>query len=69
MVGNYNSRELVKMALRSDSIRLGNILLDDIGIGGRPSAGAYVMTAEAQELKMGTITLLERPSPSRLPLT
>ena len=62
MVGNYNSRELVKMALRSDSIRLGNILLDDIGIGGRPSTGAYVMTAEAQELKMGTITLLERPS-------
>ena len=62
MSGSYNSRELVKMALRSDSVRIGGILLDDLGLGGRPSAGAYVLTAEAQELKMGTITVLERPS-------
>ena len=62
LVGNYNSRELLKMALRSDSIRIGNMLLDDLGLGGRPSAGSYVLTAEAQELKMGTVTVLERPS-------
>lgn len=62
LVGNYNSRELLKMALRSDSIRIGTLLLDDLGLGGRPSAGAYVLNAEAQELKIGTITLLERPS-------
>ena len=62
MSGSYNSRELMKMALRSDSVRIGSILFDDLGLGGRPSAGAYVLTAEAQELKMGTITVLERPS-------
>ena len=62
MSGSYNSRELVKMALRSDSVRIGGILLDDLGLGGRPSAGAYMLTAEAQELKMGTITVLDRPS-------
>lgn len=60
--GSYNSRELMKMALRSDSVRIGGILLDDLGLGGRPSAGAYVLTTEAQEMKVGTVTVLERPS-------
>ncbi len=62
LAGNYNRRELVKMALRSDSVRIGSVLLDDLGLGGHPSAGTYVLTAEAQELKIGTVTLLDRPS-------
>ena len=62
LAGNYNYRELVKMVLRSDSVRIGSVLLDDLGLGGRPSAGTYMLTAEAQELKIGTTTLLERPS-------
>ena len=60
--GSYNSRELVKMALRSDSIRIGSILLENFGLGGRPSAGAYVLNAEAQDVYVGTATLFERLS-------
>ena len=60
--GNYNSRELLKMALRSDSVRIGTLVLDNLGAGGRPSAGSYVLNAEAQELKIGTVTVFNRLS-------
>ena len=58
--GNYNSRELLKMALRSDSVRVGGIVLNDLGVGGRPSAGAYVLNLDAQELAIGKMPLMER---------
>lgn len=60
--GSYNSRELVKMALRSDSVRIGSILLDGFGLGGRPTAGAYMLNAEAQEVYVGKAPLFERLS-------
>ena len=60
--GSYNSRELVKMVLRSDSVRIGSILLDNFGLGGRPSAGAYVVNAEAQEVFAGRAPLFDRLS-------
>ena len=60
--GNYNSRELLKMALRSDSVRIGSLVLDNFGAGGRPSAGSYVLNAEAQELKIGKATIFNRLS-------
>ena len=60
--GSYNSRELLKMALRSDSVRIGSLVLDNLGVGGRPTAGSYVLNAEAQELKIGTATIFNRLS-------
>ena len=58
--GSYNSRELLKMALRSDSVRIGSLVLDNFGAGCRPSAGSYVLNAEAQELKLGKMTVFNR---------
>lgn len=60
--GSYNSRELLKMALRSDSVRIGSLILDNLGAGGRPSAGTYLLNAEAQELRIGKATLFNRLS-------
>ncbi len=58
--GSYNQRELLKLALRSDSIRLGSILLDNFGLSSRNAGANYIIDLESQEVNIGTINLLRR---------
>ncbi len=56
----YNSGEQLKLVLRSDSLRLGSILLDNMGASGRTMGDNYIIELEAQSLNIGRIGLLER---------
>ena len=58
--GSYNSSELLKLVLRSDSMRLGELLLDNIGLSSHATPSGYVMEVEAQEINTGTMELLRR---------
>ena len=58
--GSYNHRELLKMALRSDSIRIGSILLDDLGLSSRNAGANYIVDLESQQVAVGNTDLLNR---------
>ncbi len=58
--GSYNRNDLLKLVLRSDSIRMGGVILDNIGVSGYTIANSYRLDAEAQEMNAGTMELLKR---------
>lgn len=58
--GSYNQRELLKLALRSDSIRIGSVLLDNLGLSSRNAGANYIVDLESQEVDVGTTQLLSR---------
>lgn len=58
--GSYNHRELLKLALRSDSIRIGSILLDNLGLSSRNSDSTYIVDLESQQVALGKTTLFNR---------
>lgn len=60
MSGSYNHAELLKMALRGDSIRVGSVLLDNIGLSSRNTGANYLVDMEAQEVNIGKTEMLRR---------
>ncbi len=60
LTGSYNSRERLKLALRSDSLRMGSVALNDVGFSGRTEHGDYLLRLEAQEVAMGSVELLRQ---------
>lgn len=58
--GSYNSREQMKVVVRSDSIRLGSVLLDNVGLSGRPWGNHYEVEVQTQTLSVGSLQLMER---------
>ena len=58
--GSYSATELLKVVLRSDSVRMGSLLFDGIGMSGRPSDNGYIVALEAQEISAGALSLFER---------
>lgn len=56
--GSYNSGELLKMVMRSDSIRFGSILLSDIGLSSRMAGEDYIIELESQDAIVGKLNLL-----------
>ena len=58
--GSYNATELLKLVLRSDSVRLGEVTLDNIGLSSHTTPTGYVVEVEAQEINTGAMELLRR---------
>ena len=58
--GSYNTSELMKLVLRSDSVRMGSVLVENIGLSSHASGRDYVVEIEAEELNIGTLELLRR---------
>ena len=56
--GSYNASELLKIVLRSDSLRMGGLVLDNIGMSSRSTGSDYLINLEAQEVNIGTMELL-----------
>lgn len=59
--GSYNFGEQMKIVARSDSVRIGSVVIENLGINGRPIGDKYVLQTEGQILKVGRLELLERP--------
>lgn len=59
--GSYNYGEQMKLVARSDSVRIGNVLLENVGLNGRPVGDRYMLQVESQNLQVGRVELLERP--------
>lgn len=57
--GSYNFREQMKMVLISDSLRFGSVLVTDVGLSGRPWGSRYELKADAQNITIGKMNLLE----------
>ena len=60
LTGSYNSAERLKGVLRSDSLRLGTTLLNDVGFDGRKEGTDYVVRLLSQEVLLGAVELLQR---------
>lgn len=65
MDGSYTKGELLKTVLRSDSIRIGTVLLDNVGLSSRNTIlhrqeTDYGVEAEAQSVMLGDMELLQR---------
>ena len=57
---SYNFGEQVKLVMRSDTISLGPIKLENIGLIGRPIGDHYMLQMEVQNLLVGHLELLDR---------
>ena len=57
--GSYNFGEQLKLVLKSDSISIGSLRLEDIGASGHPMNNKYELQVDAQSLSIGKIKLLE----------
>ncbi len=60
--GSYNYGEQLKVVVRSDSMSVGSVRLENMGIVGHPIGDKYTLQIEAQSLNIGKIELLERVS-------
>lgn len=58
--GIYNHREQLKLAMRSDSLRLGSVVLDNVGMSGRSAEEGYRIDIEAQDVLIGAIEVLDK---------
>lgn len=58
--GTYNFGEQLKMVVRSDSIKLGTVKLENMGSSCRPLGDKYVMQLETQMLSIGAMSLFEQ---------
>ena len=57
---SYNYGEQMKLVVRSDSLSIGSIKLDNVGITGRPIGERYVLQLESQSLNVGRLELVDR---------
>ena len=58
--GSYNFSEQLKLVILSDSLRIGSVVLKDVGVSGRPWGSRYEVQADAGTLDIGKIELFER---------
>ncbi len=58
--GSYNFGEQLKLVVLSDSLCIGSVRLEDVGISGRPWGNRYEIQADAQMLSVGRVELFER---------
>lgn len=58
--GTYNYGEQLKLVMVSDSLRIGSVKLENVGISGRPWGKRYEVQADVQSLTIGKMELLER---------
>lgn len=58
--GSYNFGEQVKLVAVSDSVSIGSLKLNDIGINGRSIGDRYVLQVETQEMNVGRMELMDR---------
>ena len=58
--GSYKSNELMKAVMRSDSLRFGAVLLENVGLSSRSTGKDYLVELESQDISVGTIGLLQR---------
>lgn len=58
--GTYSFGEDLKLVVRSDSLRLGSVVLDGVGTLGYREGEQYIMDIEAQEVHIGQVDLMER---------
>ena len=55
----YNSGEQLKLVMRSDSVRVGPVLLSGMGASGHTLGDSYLLDIEAQSLGIGRMELME----------
>ena len=60
--GNYNYGEALKLVLQSDSLRMGNIALHDIGVDAGTVGENYRLRLQSSDIKVGSMTLMQNPS-------
>lgn len=60
LTGSYNSAERLKVVLRSDSLRMGSVALNDVGVDGRKEKDDYVVRLLSQEVNIGNMELMQR---------
>lgn len=60
--GSYNYGEQLKLVGRSDSLKLGPLKLENVGLTGHPSRDRYILQLEAQSLSSGHMELIDRLS-------
>ena len=58
--GSYNHSELLKLALRSDSVKIGSVVLNNMGLSSRNTGAHYLIDMESQEVIVGKTELLSR---------
>lgn len=58
--GSYNHAELMKVVMRSDSLRFGALGLANIGLSGRATGQDYVVEIESQDFDLGNMPLMQR---------
>lgn len=58
--GSYNSGEHWKLVMRCDSLKLGGISMEGVGLIGYQKDKHYLMDIEAQEVGVGKVTMMER---------
>lgn len=58
--GSYNYGEQLKLVARSDSLKLGSLKLENVGLTGHPSSGRYILQLEAQSLATPHLELMDR---------
>ncbi|MBR1549586.1 MAG: translocation/assembly module TamB domain-containing protein [Bacteroidales bacterium] len=58
--GSYNFGEQMKVVALSDSIVVGSLKLENVGVNGRSLGDHYILQLEAQSLNVGKMELLER---------
>ena len=56
---SYNHRELLKLALRSDSVSIGTIKLDNLGLSSRNAGANYIVDLDAEQLLAGSTEILQ----------
>ncbi len=57
--GRYDDVELLQLWLHSDSIRYGSLVANNINIGGRGNGSQYLLSANADNLLMGSTASLQ----------
>ena len=57
---SYNFGEQMKLVMRSDSVQLGSILLENVGLNGRPIGNRYILQLESQNFYVGRLELFDR---------
>ena len=58
--GSYNLGEQLKMVFRSDSMRLGPVVLDNMGVVGRLLGDSYLLELQSGSLGIGHVPLLDQ---------
>ena len=61
IIGNYNYGESLKLVMLSDSIKVGNLALTDLGLNAGSLGEQYRMRLSANDLRIGASTLMQNP--------